>query len=84
MDAPDPDVAFIESIAAPLHEDPPVPEVAQPTTQIIVRGSAQAVNILTLRHAGGIVLMYHMLHFYFTHLCAILSHLNPVGRKWHA
>lgn len=77
----DPDVAFIELSATPQHEDPPVPEVSQPTTQIIVRDSIHVANILTLRHAGSIVLVYHMLHFYFIHLYAMLLHLNPVGRR---
>lgn len=81
MDAPDPDITSVESTVAPAHEDPPVPEVTQRTTQTIIRGSPQVANILTLRHAGGIVLVYYMLHFYFIHLYAMLLHLNPVGRR---
>lgn len=84
MNAPDPDVATTESTAVFLHEDPPVWEVTQPTTQTIVNRPAQVANILTLRHAGGFMLVYYMLHFYFSHLYAMLLHLNPVGRRTQA
>lgn len=80
MNVPDPNVSILEPTVAFLHEDPLARDVTQPTQTIITRPT-QMANALTMRHAGGFMLVYYMLHFYFIHLYAMLLHLNPVGRR---